>query len=239
VAPTGYADSNLSNGGETVTLLGPADEVLHSFAYSDDAPWPTAADGGGPSLEIIDPLGDASDPTNWRASLYYVGSPGVEGLPIAGDYDLSGTVDQADYTVWRDHQGDSTSLYGAGAAFGSTPLSELDAAAVVAPSAILEERTASSQSNVDAIRQAAFAQFATASPVASSRGGYAPPMRAAAVSSPQENLLLIEQAFELRGSTEARSFVLSEGAVENDSDWEGDTPPLQVRLMSFAGATRG
>ena len=60
--------ANLSNGGERVALLGPLGETLQDFTYDDVAPWPTAPDGGGPSLEIIDPLGDPTIPSNWRAS---------------------------------------------------------------------------------------------------------------------------------------------------------------------------
>ena len=39
------------------------------------------ADGSGRSFEIINPLGNSSDPTNWRASLYHSGSPGRRGCP--------------------------------------------------------------------------------------------------------------------------------------------------------------
>lgn len=115
LAPAGYSDRNLSNGGEEISLLGPEGQVLQSFTYSDDPPWPTMPDGGGPSLEIIDPLGDPNDPVNWRASLYHYGSPGVEGLPITGDYDLSGVVDQADYLQWWSGYGAAVSAPGGGA----------------------------------------------------------------------------------------------------------------------------
>ncbi|TWT89857.1 CotH protein [Pseudobythopirellula maris] len=115
LAPTGFGDRNLSNGGETVTLLGPTGQLLHTFSYSDDAPWPTTPDGDGPSLEIVDPLGDASDPSNWRASIYPFGSPGDAGLPIAGDYDASGVVDTDDYQAWVAAFGDAVAAPGFGA----------------------------------------------------------------------------------------------------------------------------
>ncbi len=115
LAPSGYFDSNLSNGGESVILRGPLGQILQSFTYDDVSPWPTAPDGGGQSLEIIDPLGNSSDPSNWRASLYFLGSPGTAGLPISGDYDASGIVDAADYGSWKTAFGTTTQQPGFGA----------------------------------------------------------------------------------------------------------------------------
>jgi hypothetical protein len=103
VAPSGYGDSNLSNGGEAVILLGPLGDTLQEFVYSDVSPWPSSPDGGGPSLEIINPLGDASAPSNWRASRYVGGSPGASG--IAGDYDGNGAVTVVDWQSWRNSFG--------------------------------------------------------------------------------------------------------------------------------------
>jgi CotH kinase protein/Lamin Tail Domain/Chitobiase/beta-hexosaminidase C-terminal domain len=103
VAPSGFEfdGKNLSNSGERIELRGPGGATLQTFTYSDTAPWPTAADGGGPSLEIIDPMGDASDPENWRASFYAGGSPGAVNLATVGDYDRNGLVAQDDYLRWR------------------------------------------------------------------------------------------------------------------------------------------
>jgi hypothetical protein len=115
LAPTGYAGANLSNGGERITLLGPLGETLQDFTYHDTAPWPTTPDGGGRSLEIIDPLGDPTSPTNWRASTASGGSPGTASSPpTPGDYDGNGAVEQSDYGDWKSTFG-STLLAGTAA----------------------------------------------------------------------------------------------------------------------------
>jgi hypothetical protein len=101
VAPTGFGMQNLSNSGERIALLGPLGETLQDFVYDDIAPWPTTPDGDGPSLEIIDPLGDPNDPANWRASTAMGGSPGTTAVTLTGDYDRNATVDDADRMFWR------------------------------------------------------------------------------------------------------------------------------------------
>ncbi|HEY3391601.1 MAG TPA: CotH kinase family protein, partial [Lacipirellulaceae bacterium] len=100
VALVGYGGASLSNGGERIAVMGPLG-VIQDFVYDEQPPWPTAADGAGASLEIIDPMGDPSDPANWRASFYPGGSPGEEGFSLPGDYDRNRIVDRADHLVWR------------------------------------------------------------------------------------------------------------------------------------------
>ena len=101
VASIGYGEANLSNGGERITLVGPLGETLQDFEYDNVAPWPATPDGNGPSLEIIDPLGDAAAPANWRASATVGGSPGAATASITGDYDGNAVVDDADRMHWR------------------------------------------------------------------------------------------------------------------------------------------
>ncbi|MFT5407394.1 MAG: hypothetical protein ACI9NC_000099, partial [Verrucomicrobiales bacterium] len=75
----GIADTNkLSNAGEQITLIGASGNAIRSFTYDDISPWPTAADGSGFSMVLINP---ASDPdhaihTNWRSSTATGGNPG-------------------------------------------------------------------------------------------------------------------------------------------------------------------
>ena len=65
----------LANGGERLTLLNAAGEVLQEFDYNDDFPWPRRADGSGSSLEIIDVTANYNEPGNWQNSTVYGGSP--------------------------------------------------------------------------------------------------------------------------------------------------------------------
>lgn len=58
----------LSNRGEYVELRDARGSFVNGVGYADEYPWPAAADGGGPSLEVIDPRRDNSSPRNWAAS---------------------------------------------------------------------------------------------------------------------------------------------------------------------------
>jgi hypothetical protein len=72
----GWFDGSLADGGERITLLNREGHPVVSVAYDDTGGWPRAADGGGPSLELMDPWGDPDAPANWRASAVTEGSPG-------------------------------------------------------------------------------------------------------------------------------------------------------------------
>jgi len=67
---------SLDNGGERLSILDPDGNVILSVDYQDDNGWPTAADGGGSSIEILSALGAPDEPANWQASAPN-GSPGV------------------------------------------------------------------------------------------------------------------------------------------------------------------
>jgi hypothetical protein len=89
----GPYQGKLANDGENVRLLKPAHlsspdqaesglvqyTVVDQIAYSDQAPWPVEADGGGPSLQRKSPIDYGNDPSNWRAA---AATPGafVQGL---------------------------------------------------------------------------------------------------------------------------------------------------------------
>jgi len=78
----------LSNDGEAVIILGSNLEPILDFTYNDQLPWPTAADGAGPSLVLVNPSDDPDhgQAANWTASRNPGGSPGTT-EPTGVDYD--------------------------------------------------------------------------------------------------------------------------------------------------------
>ena len=70
VPPAGVFGGELDDGGETLSLIRPGatadtDTVIDTVTYDDDAPWPTSADGGGFSLQLIDANQDNNRVANW------------------------------------------------------------------------------------------------------------------------------------------------------------------------------
>ncbi|MEZ6119666.1 MAG: CotH kinase family protein [Pirellulaceae bacterium] len=76
--PSGQYDKSLGNGGETITLLDAAGQLIEQVAYDDTDGWAVRADGLGSSLERI-PGTSANSPTSWRPSVLVHGSPGTDG----------------------------------------------------------------------------------------------------------------------------------------------------------------
>jgi len=68
-APAAGYGGNLSNSGETITLRDAGGTTIDSVTYLDVDPWPTSADGVGPSLELIDSDLDNDDWLNWAAAV--------------------------------------------------------------------------------------------------------------------------------------------------------------------------
>lgn len=68
--PFDVFDGNLDSDGETLTLLKPGapgapDLVIDRVRYEARLPWATNANGGGSSLQLVDPSQDNSRPSNW------------------------------------------------------------------------------------------------------------------------------------------------------------------------------
>ena len=81
--------SGLSNSGEQLQLLARNGSVIRGFGYHDETPWPTAADGLGPCLVLVQPETgpDHAVAENWRLSEAVGGQPGAD--------------DRLGYASWR------------------------------------------------------------------------------------------------------------------------------------------
>jgi len=97
----GKYTNDLSNGGDQVILVDINDQTIHDFTYSDDAPWPTIADGDGPSLEVVSTSGNYSSSSNWRASTASQGTPGTQTQYLPGDFDSDSDADGFDFLAWQ------------------------------------------------------------------------------------------------------------------------------------------
>jgi hypothetical protein len=91
----------LDNAGETLRLESPDGLLIQEFAYADD--WYPETDGGGFSLELINPSGSDTDrwnmPDAWLPSIQDSGTPGASrasAVGLAGDMNLDGGVDLHD-----------------------------------------------------------------------------------------------------------------------------------------------
>lgn len=74
----------LSNSGETLTLLSNSGRVMDRVKYKDQDPWPVAPDGSGVSLAKRHEDLAAGDPANWTWSEQVQGTPGRENFPNHG-----------------------------------------------------------------------------------------------------------------------------------------------------------
>lgn len=77
MSPSGNFSGNLSNSGELILINDKKSNLITSFTFSDDMPWPTEADGDGYSLvsAMADPTGIPDDYSYWKRSGKIGGSP--------------------------------------------------------------------------------------------------------------------------------------------------------------------
>ena len=79
--PIVAATGSLDDGGEPIALQRPSTATLGAFIslesvrYNDKSPWPTTADGSGPSLQRISAAALALEPTNWQGQGLTPGLP--------------------------------------------------------------------------------------------------------------------------------------------------------------------
>jgi len=72
---------NFSNGGDLVSIYSFFTNdhgcLIDSVRYNNKAPWPINVGGSGNTIELINVGLDNSDPANWAASNFYLGSAGI------------------------------------------------------------------------------------------------------------------------------------------------------------------
>lgn len=73
IGNTGFG---LSGSGELIRIYDKNLSIVDSLTYDDSSPWPTAPDGQGASLSLINPYLDNSIPQSWKASIQH-GTPGT------------------------------------------------------------------------------------------------------------------------------------------------------------------
>ena len=78
--PFGEYGGQLDNLGELLIMESAGGDTIVSFAYGNSGDWPTSPAGSGYSLVPVDPnpKGDPSIASNWTASKYKGGSPGID-----------------------------------------------------------------------------------------------------------------------------------------------------------------
>ncbi len=82
-----WTSGRLANEGEDLVLFDAHSQMVDSVRYNDRDPWPEAADGDGPSLELTDATLDNGLPSSWSASGPLGGTPGRpnSGTSTAGE----------------------------------------------------------------------------------------------------------------------------------------------------------
>ena len=81
-APDAVYKGGLSNDGERIELTDVYGNIIDSLTFNDVNPWDEDPDGKGPSLELLNPLADNTDPLNWFRSDFGCGTPGAENSRI-------------------------------------------------------------------------------------------------------------------------------------------------------------
>ena len=73
----GPFSGRLSNDGERIELSNGNGEIVISFQYDDEMPWPASPDGAGHSLILAKLGGDREEASTWSPSMFIGGTPGA------------------------------------------------------------------------------------------------------------------------------------------------------------------
>lgn len=112
IPTAGTYSGNLSNSGDTLTLVDASGAVIRTLTYAENPPWPAAADGSGRSLTLLGGTlpAQASAAASWRPSVALGGSPGTSDstVPAAGGDDLAAYAFGSFSTTWTWQNGAAT-----------------------------------------------------------------------------------------------------------------------------------
>lgn len=133
-AALGPWTGRLSSTGETIQLLNAASVEIDRVSYKSGFPWPTAADGAGPSMELVHPGLDNDLGGSWRSS-GTAGSPAATYIAASSSgwkYKKGTAEATSPVDAWRDVNFDDSSWPGGQAPIGygttvacNTPLSDM------------------------------------------------------------------------------------------------------------------
>lgn len=85
----GVPTFGFGNGGDVVRLFHNSGILVDEVTYMDTLPWPIMADGLGPTLELLSPELDNTDPANWAAWETRLGTPGSPNFTGTGINELT------------------------------------------------------------------------------------------------------------------------------------------------------
>ncbi|MEO8428601.1 MAG: lamin tail domain-containing protein, partial [Verrucomicrobiota bacterium] len=103
----GAFNGQLDNGGETLSLIKPGatpvqEVTIDEVRYDTQLPWPVAANGTGPSLQLIDPSLDNTRVGNWAAVVGTVGNPPPQWTFVS----VTGTASSSSVYLYLNSAGD-------------------------------------------------------------------------------------------------------------------------------------
>ena len=85
-----WGSERLENSADFISLYDSQDQLVDLVEFSDSAPWPTSADAGGSSLELLSVDLDNNNSASWQSSFNIGGTPGLMNyIPVFGCTDSS------------------------------------------------------------------------------------------------------------------------------------------------------
>jgi hypothetical protein len=101
-APHFVYSGSLSNGGEKIVFQTSSNQIVFSFTYDDELPWPEEADGDGFSLVSaqINPTGNPNNVDYWKISKNKNGSPMDDDLGSVNGTTVVSTANRFEFRIY-------------------------------------------------------------------------------------------------------------------------------------------